>query len=132
MEGKINIGIHLRGSDKKFEAFPVDVNLIFKKANDLAESSVNHYQFFVATDEERLLNLAKQKLKGKVIYYDSHRSKNGFAIHYTKQNGAVLGEEILIEAQLLSKCDFFLHTRSNVATAVMFFNPYIKNIFFVN
>jgi hypothetical protein len=36
----------------------------------------------------------------------------------------------LIEVLLLSKCDLFLHTCSNVSSAVLLFNPELKHLLF--
>lgn len=126
IKGKKTIGIHLRGTDKHIEVKPVDPKLIFDQAN-----KYNCDQYFIATDEEKLLEQAKKFLNKKVIYYPSLRSYDGFAIHYNDNfNKARLGEEVLIEAQLLSKCSKFIHTMSAVSIAVLVFNPYIENIFF--
>ena len=68
-------------------------------------------------------------LNGPVVYYDSYRSVNGEPIHDSEHsyNKAQLGEEVLIEVSLLARCDLFVHTRSNVSTAVLLFNPDINN-----
>jgi hypothetical protein len=92
------------------------------------------YEFFVATDDESLLNLAKKHLIKMPIHYNATRSQNGNPIHCGSNgilsNKKKLGEEVLIEAILLSRSDFFIHTNSNVANAVCCFNPNIKNFFF--
>jgi hypothetical protein len=134
MAGKSCIGIHLRGTDKHIEVTPVDQQVILNAARQLNEKLGGNAYFFIATDEERLLDLAKKKLgKERVIYYNSERSRNNIPVHYRpKKDGAEVGEQVLIEAQLLSKCSHFLHTASNVATAVMLFNPRIKNLLFVD
>jgi Flp pilus assembly secretin CpaC len=43
-------------------------------------------------------------------------------------NRALLGEEVIIEAMLLSKCNFLIHGPSNVTTAVLVLNPYLKHV----
>ncbi|HEV2916746.1 MAG TPA: hypothetical protein VGW78_03300 [Candidatus Babeliales bacterium] len=133
MQDKITIGIHLRGTDKKVEAQPVSTKRILKKANKLAKKLGNKCQFFIATDEQELLDMAIDYLEGPVLYYDSYRSKNHSPIHLRKMPGKYkLGEDILIESQLLARCNYFLHTRSNVSIAVCMFNPTIQNIFIKN
>ncbi len=130
MHNKITIGIHLRGTDKKIEIPQVTPEIILQTANEFAKKMGDHCQFFVATDEERLLTLAKSTLNRKVIYYNSTRSQNGTPIHLDPNiiNKAVLGEEILIEAKLLSLCDLFIHTLSHVSQAVSYFNPNLQMI----
>ena len=58
----------------------MDPDEIFDDANKFARQFPD-CQFFVATDEERLLKRARRKLHGKVVFYDAIRSKNGRAIH---------------------------------------------------
>jgi len=127
LEGKKTIGIHLRGTDKKSEVKPVAPELIFKEAN-----KYKGYQFLVATDEERLLALAKQSLDGPVISYDAYRSLDGKPVHRAKPHKARIGEDVVVEVLLLSRCDKFLHTCSNVSSAVMFFNPHLPHIMFLH
>ena len=130
MLNKVTIGIHLRGTDKMIEVLPINPNVILQTANEIAEEMGNDCQFFVATDEERLLTLAKSTLKGPVISYNSTRSLDGMPTHidFDIINRALLGEEILIETKLLSLCDLLIHTLSHISQAACYFNPELKNI----
>jgi hypothetical protein len=131
MKGKKNIGIHLRGTDKIIEATPIDPNIILNKALEISAQLKGECNFFIATDDERLLNIAKAKLAKNVIHYNSHISKTSFPVWIEYSHcKALLGEEILIESQLLSKCDYFIHTTSNVSIVVGFFNPNLKSFYF--
>lgn len=40
-----------------------------------------------------------------------------------------MGDEVIIDALLLSKCDVFIHVTSNIATAVSYMNPDIEMIY---
>lgn len=143
MKDKKTVGIHLRGKHLFNEIKPVPLSRIFSEANQYAEEG---YQFFVATDQKKLLEEAKKNLKGKVIYYDCYRSDEGptFApiqsiteelahqshisqftgfLGKVNYNKAKLGEEVLIEILLLSLCNKFICTISNVSLAVLYFNP---------
>ena len=121
-KGKKVIGIHLRGTDKRQEVKPVAPEVIFHTANQF-----KGYAFFVATDEQRLLDLALKSLNGPVIYYDAYRSGSKKPVHV---DGCTpeRGEEVLIEVLLLSKCDKLIHTCSNVSCAAIFFNPSLEHI----
>ncbi len=133
MAGKKTIGIHIRGTDKFTEVKPVEMDTFVQTAHTLAQQYPK-CQFFIATDEAPILEEAKKKLKGRVIYYDCYRSKNGQPLHThtTGYSKAKLGEEVLIEALLLSRCDAFIHTVSNVSMSVLFFNPNISNVLLRN
>ncbi len=128
MAGKKTLGIHLRGTDKKLEIVPINIDTLLNDANAFAKQ-FSDCQFLVATDEERLLKRAQSVLKGKVLYYDAHRSIKGKALHNDKEikHKGVLGEEVIIEAYLLSRCDLFLHTCSSVSTGVLFLNPNLEH-----
>jgi hypothetical protein len=128
MAGKITIGIHLRGTDKVQEAAQVTPEMICAKAHEIAQG-IPGCQFFVATDETRLLEEMKKLLKGPVLSFDCHRSSNGKPLHIggNKDTKAQVGEEVLIEALLLSRCNKLVHTRSNVSSAVLFMNADLEN-----
>lgn len=129
------IGIHLRGTDKFMEADPLNPQLILDAANSyVKKNKMTSYQFLVATDEERLLNLAKKNLEGKVIHTNATRSVTGAALHYATPglNRAQLGLEVLVEALLLASCTILIHTCSNVSSAILYFNQELKSIPFYN
>lgn len=127
MRDKHVIGIHLRGTDKKSEVAPVPINVILQEAKK--QAAPDSY-FFVATDDATLLDAAKKSLKERIIYCMSHqRSSDGRALHYnSRHRKACLGEEVVIEAMLLARCNKMIHTNSNVSTAVLFLNPDLENI----
>lgn len=127
MQGKHTIGIHLRGTDKWGEVKQVSPTTILQEAQRHAGPDT---QFFIATDENSLLELAKKTLQGNVIAYDSHRSQDGKPIHYFRPEFPmeVVGEEVVIEVMLLARCNKLIHTCSNVSTSVLFLNPELENI----
>ena len=127
MLGKKTIGIDIRGTDAANDHRLVDVKKV-------AEAALKHAgrntQFFIATDEQKLLNQLIKLLKGHpVIYYNCYRSDNGQAIHVLKRykkpkpHVSQLGEDVLVEVSLLAKTDMLIRTSSNVSTACLYFNP---------
>jgi hypothetical protein len=147
MAGKTTIGIHLRGTDRaggKRDDKALSerkeksilrgrklAELVIEAAAKEANESVGDIQFFIATDDESLLELAKGILTRPIVTHDSHRSKDGTPVHRSaaKEGRAIVGEEVLIEALLLSKCNFLAHSFSSVAIAVLLFNPDLKNAY---
>lgn len=127
MQGKHTIGIHLRGTDKNGEVKQISPEILLAEAQKHATPDS---QFFVATDDNALLEIAKTTLKGNVVYYDSHRADDGKPVHYYRPSFPmeIVGEEVIIEAMLLSMCDKLIHTCSNVSTSVLFLNPELENI----
>ena len=129
IKGKHTIGIHLRGTDRSSEFIGVP-ELILQEAQRHAKPDS---QFFIATDDNRLLELAKEILPGHVICSNSHRAYNNQPIHFNgPYHRATIGEEVIIDTYLLSSCDMFIHTYSNVSTVVLFLNPTIKNKLVLN
>lgn len=126
----ISIGIHLRGTDKKIEVKALAPEIIVDAA--LAEAKkFNDYvvKFFVASDEQRLIDLAVKRLQGyEVVIYPAYRSTNGRPIHADKNCKALRGLEVLVETLLFTRCSRFIHTVSNVSNAVLAFNPYLEHI----
>ncbi len=127
MAGKKTIGIHIRGTDKIREEKPVEPEQMVLEALKYAD---NNTQFLIASDEQKLLNRIIELLpKNKSIYYDCYRSDDGKPLHiHRKPSFAQLGEDILVEISLLSKCDIFIHTASNVSSVALYFNPDLPNI----
>lgn len=123
--GKKTVGIHIRRTDKKCERPHIELQKIFDCANNQHAD-----QYLLATDEQEIIELAKAALKKPVITYTAKRSSNGYPIHYNPEstNKTQAGREVLIEVLLLSKTDFFIHTISNVSTAVIYFNPQLPHI----
>jgi len=132
MLGKKTIGIHLRGTDKYREAgSPPSPEKIAQVALQHADYDT---QFLIAGDEKALFDALRNALQGrKVIFYDCYRSPDKKSLHLDassdpdKPSKAQLGEDVLIEASLLAKCDFLVHNMSTVAVTVLYFNPELQH-----
>lgn len=126
MQGKQTVGLHIRRTDKHKDAQKIPLSIFIDIAKKFQD-----YQYFVASDSEQVINDLKNHFGNKIIAYDAYRSKDNTPIHYSNpiSNKIKAGEDVLIEAILLSKCNIFIHGCSNVATAVLFFNPTLKHVF---
>lgn len=130
LKDKFTVSIHLRGTDKHYEIGKVAYDQLFEEANKFAPC-----QFYVATDEKRLLEEAHQKLNGPVVSYECFRADGKYSsgIHYLSgypadRSRALLGEEALIECVLLSRCNVMVHTWSNLSISALLFNPDLEHI----
>jgi hypothetical protein len=121
MRGKKVIGIHLRGQFVANEVDVVPVELICEEAINVGKG--DDLVYFVATDQTHLLEQARKLLNGNVIFYDCYRQETTTSPFSPSQCSPKMGEDVLIETLLLSKCDHFIHTISNVSTAALYFNP---------
>lgn len=120
MQGKKTIGIHLRGNFLYNEILDVPARCLLDHANEIGSSE---YQYFIATDQQPLLDEASKTLMGPVIYYPFERGLKTSSPSAAGQLTPKDGENVLIEALLLSRCDYLIHTLSQVSTSVLFFNP---------
>ena len=89
-------------------------------------------QFLIATDEKKIFDeLIALLADRKVIYYECARSKNGQPLHTAERSRTLVaqnGEDVVIEMILLSKCNIFLHTLSNVSAVPLYFNPWLQHV----
>ena len=70
--------------------------------------------------------IKKKIYKDKLIYKESYRSykDDAFKIYPRKNHRFRLGKEIIVEALIISKCDGFLSTETNISN---FINIIMKN-----
>lgn len=114
------IGLHCRGQFIYNEVGYVPIEWLCAEANQFADANT---LFLVATDQAPLLEQAKQLLHGPVIHYDCYRQDSTTSPFRGQQWPPQMGEDVLVEALLLARCDHLIHTLSNVSTAVLYFNP---------
>jgi len=117
------IGIHYRGTDKSKEAPKVKYVNVLKEINKHIPNNIP-YVLFIATDEMEFLELARSIYSTRVIAIDAHRQAIGSpGVHFAHKHNYSIGEEALIDACLLSKCDLLIRTSSNLSLWSTFFNP---------
>jgi hypothetical protein len=131
MEGHKILGIHIRGCrDVADEARPHPLNKYVKRIRKYLSDDLDA-RVFIATDYEPYLQYFINIFKDKVIFCDSLRSSSGFSAvcgfktgrSSKNRGGPIPGEEVIIEASLLSKCDLFFHSDSQVSSTVLYLNP---------
>lgn len=133
---KKTLAVHLRGTSYKTSAnhpFPTTneqtINLIEK-----IMAKNNYSNIFLCTEDLNYLDIIKKKFKNKVIYLENvYRSYNddAFKIYPEKLHRYKLGKNILIESLLISKCDGFLYTNTNVSEFVKFLDKGKKIKYFL-
>lgn len=131
MEGKNICGVHVRTTDSNddldkrpplLREYLEEVTLYIKYAELLANDQ--DVKVFLATDDATVFEEFKDKFGEKLLCCDFTRSLDGTALHLAPDiNKPKAGEEVLIEALLLAKCDFLIHSRSNVSSFALYKNP---------
>ena len=130
------VAVHFRGKEK-YRGKRADTPEITCSQDYISEieaylKRVPDAKFFVATDSEEFLRKLKSMYSDIIIFQDVQRLSENEEIsglHFNeKYQGPKLGEEVLVDALLMSKCDFFIHGTSNVSSFVLFINLALKHI----
>ena len=141
-DGK-KISVHLRGGRGAKELYHKD-NVSLEYYRDyikdyLYKNKIKNYVIFVASDTNEAISFMKNNFEN-VKSYPCHRTDdyyiNGKEYHRVQEVGwnqsenqfmpdkrAEIGEQALVEAQLLSKGDVMFHHDSLLAIAAANFNP---------
>lgn len=147
MNNIVCIGVHVRFSGAHTNEKPGIVTLddYFSEINSLIKSLHKSYKIYLATDSQYVVNQFKQRYKDNLLYIDALRSEYNGEVHliyanpdywlshpqefHAKKPGYKGGKDALMDCLLLSKCDYLIHTTSNVSDYATFFNPDIQSIF---
>lgn len=115
------LGIHCRGTDHPNNS---DVSAYVDEITQLAS---DYDYIFAASDEQGKIDVLKHYFGSKLLTYHTFRSPNRAPIHISLRHmhsPKLIGEEVLIEAYLLSKTKMLLfYTGSNVNFYIRALNP---------
>lgn len=125
------IGVHVRGTDmneaRKRHSIPPCVLAISSKVDELLAGRRN-FRIFLCCDEMGTISWFKEKYGDMVFSLNAYRSSEDSLVGIHKQNSNrpyhhyLLGKEVLLDALLLSKCDYLICGVSNVTSAAVMFN----------
>jgi hypothetical protein len=134
MKDAFIIGAHVRGTDKNTPGYadagrnPGTMRIIepvsyFDRIDPLLKQH-RECKILVATDQVQYLDSFRSRYGDRIISYDSLRSKSRRNV-FQKYDfcGYRKGKDVLIESQLLSRCQYFLKCSSAVGEAALWFNP---------
>lgn len=135
------IGLHIRGKGRLdggtgtlrnrgelVEGVPY--NLYFDKLNELLKSY--DASILLCSDSQRVVDYCTSEYGDRIVTYSAIRSPGG-EMHQKhgefKDVKYELGEDVLIEAHLLSMTDYLIHGNSNVTNFVLCKNSRLKNFY---
>jgi len=126
------LGVHFRGTDMKYgtnHPLPATKKQMLK----IIENIKKNYKFdkiFLITEDLNNFRFMKNTFKDQLLTINNFRSNKLkiFDINIRKYHRYKMGEEILINALLLSKCSVIVSTQTGVSDFAKFINP--KIIFF--
>ena len=125
ISGDNTLGVHVRATDfnKGFNRHPIVVTPeeYLKKTKQVFKEN-NYDKVFLATDDEKIINLFESEFGEALFYYkDTYRSRDGEAIHYGNQkierehHKYLLGIEIIKDFYTLGYCAGLIAGNSNVS-----------------
>ena len=123
------IGVHFRGTDK-FGIGESEVVSYYQMLNYLIQfiikARLKKFEIFIATDEANFIRFMEECFPGKILYQQAIRSENMEPVHVKSDSPYQVGKEALLDALLLSKCNYLIRTVSNLSLCSTFFNPYMN------
>lgn len=124
------LAIHKRGTDHGTDAPLLDISEYFTETDKHID---NYNKILICSDEEFTVNAFKSRYGiDKVFSYNSIRAAapTTLGVHHSigMKDPYKMGEDVIIEAYLMSKSDMLIKTVSNVSNASLFINPLLKYV----
>lgn len=126
------IGVHMRGTERSQEVTgwywkPHLDEKTYMREVDKALKKFPDAKIFLATDTKMTVERFRARYEDRLLTYDAQRADEGNSPHL-QFGGAELGEQVLIEAMLLSKTSFLIHGISNVAFSALCLSPQLPHL----
>lgn len=127
--GRLDGGVkHLKNSYELVDGVPY--GLYFNKLDELTKN-VGECKIFLCSDSQVVVDYCKNAYGERIITYDATRSDKG-EMHRSrkyKDQKYKLGEDVIVEAYLLSMCNYLIHGSSNVTNYVLCKNHKLENYY---
>lgn len=128
--GRPAIGVHVRGTDAGRgleDRTCIDMDLV----DEEIRGSLSRYPdavIFLATDEDDILGRFRRRYGDRLRYRDGIRSPDQRSIHGHYDagmpgSGFTKGRDVLVDALVLSRCQFLIRSHSAVTTFALCWNP---------
>lgn len=148
--GKFVIGAHVRHPSHAIEQadhkMPTPMDYVNEIKNIISKRNISNWLIFLATDQDRTIDIFKREFGNKVVFYktvrrltdqedkdfdalpDNSKAVEGFQLQHKvakdhKNWSTEMAREVIIDAWTMSKCNILLHVTSNVSTAVSYIGP---------
>lgn len=122
------IGVHIRGTDMRYApsvSLQVFCNEINRRLKHLPENS----RIFVATDQKQYIEVLKEYYGEKLLYQQCVRSSDSRnPMWFKERSPSEQGEEVLVDALILARCNFMLKCPSAVSEFAHYFNPLLRSL----
>ena len=134
--GKLVLGVHFRGQEMKTTPghwYPPTKQQM-RLAIDLMCKKYDFNSIFIVSEDASYVDFLKREYNGKIdiLVNDHYRTygNNAYKEYPRQRHFFLLGQEVLIDTLLLSRCNGLVYCTSNVATVADFINhsSYIAKI----
>ena len=120
MQTKPWVAVHVRGSDKVYESSSLDQTneSYFGFISRIVELNPN-IGIFLLTDSSSVVSDFATRYGQRLLCTAVSRTASDVGVHINNQNGVAIGEEVLIDVLLATKCQYFIgNQESNVSLAI--------------
>ena len=128
------LGVHIRGTDKGTADCHPRLSRIVRPREyfpliDRYTAKHGPCRIFVATDQKQFVEEMRSRYGGRIISRDVVRSDSIVnTFQKRERHGYAIGEEVLLDCLILSRCDFLLKCTSAVGEYAIYFNPKLRCI----
>lgn len=120
------VGVHYRATDKHHECTRIPVE-DYAKALISLSASISSGTYYLATDSQAAVQEFRRLTPDLgALLADVERSKDmtsGYGTHFTIKDRGRAGMEAILDAYLLSRCDFLVCGASNLSECVTYLHP---------
>ncbi len=131
------LGVHIRGCNDLQPAQGHKIMTRYIKATSRYIDNRSDVKIFVATDYAKSLTRMKKEFGDHIISDENvKRSQDGNPLQYGSRpkklhrpGGPQVGEDVIVECLLLSKCNYMIRGFSNVPSCATYFNPDLPSLY---
>ncbi len=137
IKGKETLGCQIRLGDMVNNHRTSDIEEYLAKIKLILEENPNIEQIFLATDDDKAINILENNLDVKIIYqkeiYRTSSNDPYTRLYDDRTNHNIkLCKEVIMDIFILTKCDYFLRAdTSSVSLMTTMFSEHIKKLYFV-
>ncbi|XP_019634752.1 PREDICTED: uncharacterized protein LOC109477802 isoform X2 [Branchiostoma belcheri] len=141
MADSINIGVHVRLKAGHAREMTLNhqtppelqdfVQVVHRLINDItAKYADREIRIYLASDLDQVIKEFKSKFgNNRVLHIAASRGKSLNDDVIRKDSPNLLGDQVFTDILLMSKCDYFVHDESNVASVTYYYNPNLKSYY---
>jgi len=123
--GASTLGVHFRGTDKKYEAHTIEWDALCRMVEKTLAAEPHLTNIFVSSDEQAFLDFfVKWGFAVPVNVAPARLLATGVKpVHFSGHPGLAIGREALVASLLLASCGYLMKTPSYLSAWSKVFNP---------